>query len=258
MSDTSSRWFIREVPVPVPACRVFCFPYAGGSASVYRGWHTGLPSSAELLAVELPGRGAHFCSPPISSLTRLAARLADVIAPLLDAPAIFFGHSNGALTSYALALELSRRGLPLPQRIVLSAKKPPHLDGTDPAHDLPTPQFIERLQTLNGTPPEILSNPDLLELFLPILRADFAISETYRHVPCAPLPCRAVLLGSEDDGDVSLAQLREWDRYFADEPSMHVIEGGHFFVHSAREAVLRILRRHVQDCIAAGSPWLQA
>jgi medium-chain acyl-[acyl-carrier-protein] hydrolase len=257
MNDTPSRWFIREVRVPIPACRVFCFPYAGGSAAIYRGWHAALPSSAELLAVELPGRGAHFNSPPIASLARLAARLADVIAPLLDTPAIFFGHSNGALMSYALALELSRRGLPLPQRILLSAKKPPHLDGGNPAHDLPTPQFVERLQTLDGTPPEILANPDLLELFLPILRADFAISETYRHAPCAPLPCRAALLGSANDEDVSLAQLREWNRYFTEEPSMHLVEGGHFFVHSARDAVLRILRRHVQDSIAGNSPWLQ-
>jgi medium-chain acyl-[acyl-carrier-protein] hydrolase len=257
MNDTPSRWFIREVRVPAPACRVFCFPYAGGSASIYRGWHAGLPSSAELLAVELPGRGAHFAATPIPSLTRLAARLADAIAPLMDAPAVFFGHSNGALMSYALTLELSRRGLPSPQRILLSAKRPPHLDCRAPVHALPTPQFVERLRTLNGTPPEILSNPDLLELFLPALRADFAISETYRHEPCAPLACRAALIGSEDDADVSLSQLREWDRYFVDELPLHVIEGDHFFVHSARDAVLRILRRYVQDCIAAASPWRQ-
>lgn len=255
MNDTPSRWFIRKIRVPSPACRVFCFPYAGGSAAIYREWHAGLPNSAELLAVELPGRGAHFNVPPIPSLTRLVARLADTVAPLMDAPTVFFGHSNGALMSYALALELLRRGLPAPQRIVLSAKRPPHLDGGDPVHDLPTPQFVEKLRTLNGTPPEILSNPELLDLFLPALRADFAISETYRHEACAPLPCRAVLMGSEDDADVSLSQLREWDRYFVDEPSLHVIEGDHFFVHSARDAILRILRRHVQDCTAAASPW---
>lgn len=255
MKDTPSRWFIREVRVPTPACRVFCFPYAGGSAAIYRGWHAGLPSSAELLAVELPGRGAHFNATPIASLTRLSARLADAVAPLMDAPAVFFGHSNGALMSYALAVELSRRGLPSPQRIVLSAKRPPHLDAGDPVHDLPTPQFVEKLRTLDGTPPEILSDPDLLDLFLPALRADFAISETYRHEPCAPLASRAVLMGSERDPNVSLSQLREWDRYFVHEPALHVIEGDHFFVHDARDAILRILRRNVQDCIAAESPW---
>jgi medium-chain acyl-[acyl-carrier-protein] hydrolase len=257
MHDTPSRWFIREVRVPAPACRVICFPYAGGSAGIYRGWHAGLPSSAELLAVELPGRGAHFSSPPIASLTQLTARLADALTPLMGAPVVFFGHSNGALISYALAVELRRRGLPSPQRIVLSAKRPPHLDSRDPVHALPTPQFVERLRTLNGTPPEIMSNPDLLDLFLPALRADFAISETYRHEPCAPLACRAVLVGSENDDDVSLAQLQEWNRYFVDEAPLHVIEGDHFFVHSARDALLRILRRHVQDCIAAASPWRQ-
>ena len=257
MQDTPSRWFIREVRTPAPACRIFCFPYAGGSASIYRGWHAGLPSSTELLAVELPGRGVHFSAQPISSLTRLTARLADVIAPLTDTPFVFFGHSNGALMSYALAIELRRRGLPLPQRIVLSAKRPPHLDSAEPLHDLPTPQFIDRLRSLNGTPPEILADVGLLDLFMPALRADFALSETYRHTPCAPLACRAVLFGSESDDDVSLDELREWDRYFLDEPSLHVVEGGHFYVHDSRDTLVRLLRRHVQECIAEGSPWRQ-
>lgn len=258
MTETSSKWFIRETRTAAPACRVFCFPYAGGSASIYRGWHAALPSDAELLAVELPGRGAHFKASPIGSLTVLTQRLADAISPLMDVPAVFFGHSNGALMSFTLAAELARRGIPQPYAMVISAKRPPHLESSEAVHALPTPEFVEKLRTLNGTPPEILADEQLLELFLPALRADFSLSETYRHEPCQPLRCRVRLIGSETDTDVSIPQLRQWERYFEREAVLDVLPGDHFFVHTARDAILAILRRLVRDCISAASPWRTA
>jgi medium-chain acyl-[acyl-carrier-protein] hydrolase len=252
VSEIVSNWFIRESKVPVPACRVFCFPYAGGAAAIYRGWQMALPRDAELLAVELPGRGIHFRSPPIASLEVLVGRLVDVVAPLMDVPAVFFGHSNGAMIAHALALELRRRDLPQPRAMLLSAKRPPHLESRDEmAHTLPTPRFVEKLRELNGTPPEILGNDELLAFFLPMLRADFALSETCRYEPCPPLRCDARLLGGDRDADVSVDQLREWARYFEHPPQLDVLAGDHFFIHSARDEVLAVLRRAVRDCIAA-------
>lgn len=252
VSETASHWFIREAKIPAPACRVFCFPYAGGAAAIFRGWHMALPRDAELLAVELPGRGIHFRSPPIASLEVLVDRLVDVVAPLMDVPAVFFGHSNGAMIGHALALELRRRDLPQPRAILLSAKRPPHLESRDEqVHALPTPRFIEKLRELNGTPPEILGNDELLAFFLPMLRADFALSETWRYEPCPPLRCDARLLGGDRDVDVPAEQLREWARYFEHPPQLDVLAGDHFFIHSARDGVLAVLRRAVRDCIAA-------
>jgi medium-chain acyl-[acyl-carrier-protein] hydrolase len=251
-NQTVSNWFIREARVPAPACRVFCFPYAGGAAAIYRGWQMALPRDAELLAVELPGRGIHFRSQPIPSLEVLVDRLVDVVAPLMDVPTVFFGHSNGAMISHALALELRRRGLPQPRAMLLSAKRPPHLESREEVvHTLPTPQFIEKLRELNGTPPEILGNDELLSFFLPMLRADFALSETCRYEPSPPLRCDTRLLGGDRDVDVSAEQLREWARYFERPPPLDVLAGDHFFIHSARDGVLAVLRRVVRDCIAA-------
>ncbi len=252
VSELVSNWFIREAKVLAPACRVFCFPYAGGAAAIYRGWQTALPRDAELLGVELPGRGIHFRSPPIASLEVLVHRLVDVVAPLMDVPAVFFGHSNGAMIGHALALELRRRGLPQPRAMLLSAKRPPHLESRDEqVHALPTARFIDKLRELNGTPPEILGNDELLAFFLPMLRADFALSETWRYEPCPPLRCDARLLGGDRDLDVSVEQLREWDRYFERPPPLDLLAGDHFFIHSARDGVLAVLRRVVRECIAA-------
>jgi medium-chain acyl-[acyl-carrier-protein] hydrolase len=258
MRDAVSRWFIREAPVHAPASRVICFPYAGGSASIYRGWHEGLPSDTELVAVELPGRGAHFNEAPIGSLNELVRRLATAVTPLMDVPVVFFGHSNGALISYALAVELTRRGIPLPCAMILSAKRPPHLESGNATHALPTPQFIDILRALNGTPPEILANEPLLELLLPALRADFSLSETYRHEPCPPLRCRTRLMGSENDPEVSLDQLREWAGYFEQEPALDVMPGDHYFVHTARNEIMKVVRQLLRECNAAASPWRTA
>jgi medium-chain acyl-[acyl-carrier-protein] hydrolase len=253
MTARQSRWFTRP-PRPVQhACRIFCFPYAGGSASIYRGWQDALPKSVELLAIELPGRGAHFSAPPIASLDALVAQLVDVIAPLLDVPTFFFGHSNGALIAYALTVELMKREMALPHSIILSGKLPPHLDCKEALHDLPTPQFVEKLRSLNGTSTEVLSNSALLEVLLPCLRADFALSETYRHAPCPLLPCKASLMGGHADLDISVEELKEWSRYFSATPTVHMFEGDHFFVHSAKEHILPILREYVIDCLVEAS-----
>lgn len=250
--NNPSDWFLREVRPQSTQCRVFCFPYAGGGSAIYRGWHAALPASAEVLALQLPGRGGRYNVAPIASLAQLSTLLADLVAPLMDRPCLFFGHSNGALIGYALAVELAKRGMPLPRHLVLSAKRPPHIPRSEILHDLPTPQLIEKLRNLNGTPPEILADPELLEIVLPTLRADLSLSDTYRHEPVPPLPCRATLLGGTRDADVPLDALRQWDRYFRDTPALHVFEDGHFFIHSARDDVLRTLHPLVQDCIAAG------
>jgi medium-chain acyl-[acyl-carrier-protein] hydrolase len=234
---------------------MFCFPYAGGSSEIYRGWHAELPASVEVLALQLPGRGRRYNMAPITSIPQLIGRLADMVAPLMDRPCLFFGHSNGALIGYALALELSKRGASLPHHLVLSAKRPPHLHHDQTTHDLPTPELLGKLRDLGGTPPEVLNDPELLDIILPALRADLAMSETYRHTPAPPLPCRASLLGGNGDGEASPDDLRQWDRYFSEPPALHLFEGDHFFIHSAKDAVLRTLRPLIFGCIAMrGNP----
>lgn len=253
MSATTiaSEWLQREEPLASPRCRVFCFPYAGGSSAIYRGWQAALPASTEVLALQLPGRGRRFNAVPIASIPRLIGPLADLVAPLMDRPCLFFGHSNGALIAYALAIELSKRSAALPHHLVLSAKRPPHFRPSETTYDLPTPQMIEKLRDFGGTPPEILADPELLEIILPALRADIAMGETYRHEPAPPLPCGVSLMGGTGDAKVPLDDLRQWDRYFSRTPAVHVFEGGHFFIHSARDAVLRTLHPLVLACIAA-------
>jgi medium-chain acyl-[acyl-carrier-protein] hydrolase len=95
-------------------------------------------------------------------------------------------------------------------------------------------------------------------VLLPCLRADFALSETYRHAPSPLLPCRVSLMGGDADSDVSVDELKEWSRYFTATPTVHMFEGDHFFVHSAKEDILPILRAYVIDCLVEASQRLNA
>lgn len=253
LTITHSKWFVRDAPVTRPSCRLFCLPYAGGSASVFRGWQAALGPTVEVLAVELPGRSTRAREPAISSLTQVVDLLVGEVSARMDVPSLFFGHSNGALICYRLAVELARRGLALPQRLVLAAKEPPHRDKREILHDLPTQQFVAKLRSLNGTPSAILDDPYLLDAFLPYLRADFALSETYVHTPCPPLPCALTLLGGTVDDDTDIDDLNAWTEYFSSTPTLHLIDGDHFFIHSARHQIWRILRPLVAECAASAA-----
>src|SRR6185295_11175567 len=95
----------REVN-PNARLRLFCFPYAGGGASAYRGWATALPSDLEVCPVQLPGRESRLREAPFTRPEPLIQTLADVLEPHLDLPFVLFGHSMGGMISFELSREL--------------------------------------------------------------------------------------------------------------------------------------------------------
>lgn len=238
----ASGLLVRETPPLDAPLRLLCFPYAGGSSAIYRGWQAALGQSVEVIAVELPGRGTRFGDTPIGDLEALVDSFMLEIPVLLDRPVLFFGHSNGALMAYALALRLRKLQLPLPAHLFLSAKPPPHLERQRRLHRLPSEQLLVELKALGGTPPEVLDNAELMELVLPVLRADFALSETFVHPLVPPLACGATLIGATSDREVAPGEMEEWSRYLRCESAPHLIEGDHFFIDKQRAAVLDIVR----------------
>lgn len=221
--------------------RLFCFPYAGGSAglTVFREWATELPESVEVLALEMPGRGRRYGEPLIGDLRKLTASLRSEIAPLLDLPCVFFGHSVGALVSFELCRALQAAGKPMPELLIASGKRAPHLPHRHRLHLLPDPQLIEALKQYNGTPDDVLKNSELMELFLPVLRADFSLAETYVHERSAPLPLPIHALGGVGDGDVQRTCLEAWSEHSAEGFVCEMFAGDHFFLQGEGRAAVR-------------------
>lgn len=252
MTLSSSSWFIPMPPRSSARLRLFCFPYAGGGSATFRRWREMVPEVIELVAVQLPGREMRFDEPPMRDMAQLIEQLADAIAPHLDLPYATFGHSLGTLVSYELVLELQRRKLPLPRRMLMSGRGAPHvMRGGKDCDVLSDAEFIEELREMQGTPDEVLANAELMQMLLPTLRADFSLARNYLREEPALLPCGLSVYGGLSDSGVSRASLSDWQSYTNEDITLRMFPGGHFFVDSAPHLLLHALVRDLYPLATA-------
>ncbi len=234
-----SQWFARAKPNPQVRLRLFCFPYAGGNAHAFRRWQQQLPPGVEVLAAHLPGRGSRTRERPHTSITALVEELGRAVRPYLDLPFAFFGHSMGAVIGFELARLLRREGAIVPAHLFVSGRRAPQIPETDPpTYNLPDAELIEEVRRLNGTPPEVLEHPELVELMLPLLRADFQMIETYRYVDEPPLDCPVSAFGGLQDSEVTREHLDAWREQTTSGFVRRMFDGDHFFLHRAEQALL--------------------
>jgi len=249
LSQTSNRWFVRHRPRPQAALRLYCLPHAGGGPLLFRQWSDSLPSSVEVCAVQLPGREARFSEPAFTRWQPLVDALADAVAAANDRPFALFGHSMGALLAFELARRLRRLGQPEPAYLLVSGYAAPHL-GLDrpPAHALPEAEFRAELRARNGTPTVVLENDEMMRLFSPLLRADFAVCETYTYQSEPPLGCPCAAFGGLRDPLVTPERLLAWKELTDASFESLLLPGDHFFPATCQalllEQVGRLLERH--------------
>jgi medium-chain acyl-[acyl-carrier-protein] hydrolase len=245
-------WLARPRPNPEAALRLFCFPYAGGGAATFHNWPRELPLSVELCSVHLPGRGARLMEAPFTEMRVLVESLAGGLLPHMDKPFAFFGHSLGAMIGFELARYLRRHHKTEPSCLFVSAAPAPQLrEREKPIHNLPEPEFIRELGKLNGTPHEVLENEELMQLMLPTLRADFALSEKYSYRNEPPLDCPIAAYGGGRDHNVSREHLEAWREQSASTFSLNIIPGDHFFLHGSQTQLLDLLSRKLNRLVSS-------
>lgn len=251
ISMDPGRWLVTARPKPDAAVRLFCFPFAGGAASAYRQWGDLVGPEIEVTAVQLPGREMRLREPPFDRVGPLVAAAADVLEGALDArPYAVFGHSMGALIGFELVREMRRRGRPLPVALVASGRNAPHMPPRDPLmHPLPHDEFVGRLRRFEGTPEAVLEHEELMEMLVPLLRADFAVNEAYDHAPGAPLDLPLLAMGGDADEEVSREGLEAWERYTAGPFDLKVYPGGHFFLNHLAGEVVRDVRQAIRAAL---------
>ncbi|TLQ44533.1 thioesterase II family protein [Streptomyces marianii] len=222
---------------------VIALPYAGGGAAAFTEWRTVLDADCAVLPVHLPGRERRFQERPYRRMTHLVRDLVEEVGPLMNRRVVFWGHSMGAAVSVALALELARQGFPPPAHVLVSgAGSPDRRDAKDLVHVLDDARLAARLRQYEGTPREVLENPDLLGLVLPVIRADFELLETWSRPRPAPLPAPLTVLYGEDDRSVSAHQVDGWLSYSDRPVARRPFAGGHFFIRAHVAEVAQILR----------------
>lgn len=232
-------------PQPQATLRIFGFPHAGGGSLLFRPWLAQTPSHVEWCLAALPGREQRLNEPPLAQMGPLLEGLALAIAPLLDRPAIFLGHSMGAFIAFELIRKLMARGWAGPQLLAVSGQRAPHLpDPKPPFYHLPDAEFVAAIQrTYQSIPQELLADRALLQIFLPAMRADFTLIDTYRYQPGPPLPLPIVAFGGTDDALVPAANLAAWAQHTRSSFRQHLFAGGHFFLHGVRQEMLTCMLR---------------
>lgn len=246
ISTDPHLWIIPKKTDPQSKIRLFCFPFAGGSVSSFQNWIDHCPPEIELWGIQLPGRENRIQETPITSVKSLINRLIPVISPYLDQPYAFFGHSMGALISFELTRELARHQQRMPQHLFMSGFRSPQLPNQElPIHSLSDDLFLEALRRYQGTPETVLNNADFMAVYLPILRADFKLLETYFYRQDQPLNCPITVLGGYDDTKVSETELEQWQIQTNQEFALHLFSGGHFFINQQTEAIVQLISENL-------------
>ena len=244
----AERWLAYREVNPRARLRMFCFPYAGGGASAYRGWAAALPVDVEVCPVQLPGRESRLREAPFTRPEPLIQAVAEALQPHFDMPFVFFGHSMGGMISFELTRELRRRGRRQPLHIFTAGRRAPEVPPREtPIHDLPEAEFIEELRKLKGTPEEVLQHAELMKLLSPVLRADFAVNETYTYTEEEPLAMGISAFGGLADDEVTREDLEAWRKHTRGRFRLRMLPGDHFFLHSARDLITEAVARDLAE-----------
>jgi epothilone polyketide synthase C len=260
-------WLVPVVARPAARLRLFCFPFAGGGSAVFRAWKDFVDPSIEVIAIEPPGRLARIHEAPIADIKPFVEGLMAELPAMLDRPYAVFGHCLGGLTGYETVRYLLRCGLPPPRHIFVSGARPPdRLADTGPfeerltrdllalasfqlsapPHLQPDDVFTEIIRHFEiATSEEMLSDPALRDLMLPVVRAEFALAGTYRFRPTVPWDIPITCFAAKGDPYVARRHALGWGRFTNARLQVHIREGKHFAVLDDKAFITEVISREM-------------
>ncbi|MET9960305.1 alpha/beta fold hydrolase [Streptomyces sp. NPDC006326] len=253
-------WLRRYHGSPARAeATLVCLPHAGGSAGFYFPWSQALSGRYDVIAVQYPGRQDRHREPCAASVAELAEATAAELAAAVpaDRPLVFFGHSMGAVVGFETVRAMERLAAARPGAVrtpdlfLASGRRAPALSRDDGIHRLPDRALLDELKKLGGTDLRMLDDPELFQLVVPTIRADFAVVETYRPAPGARVGCPVVALIGDSDPRVSAEQGAAWRDHTAGDFALRVFPGGHFYLAEQQRDVLATVTAHVDALTAA-------
>ena len=212
--------------------RLFYFPHAGSGVASFRKWLDQIDTDIDLRIVQAPGRGSRIREPGATRFPPLINELCIHIKDLSDMPFIFFGHSLGALIAYELARELQRRDARGPEQLMVAASRAPHIPLREaPTHRLCDEDFLIEMKKASTTPLEVLANKKLVQLFLPALKRDAELGETYVYETGDPIDTPITALHALHDSSTTRADLLAWSEHTRDRFEFFEFDDDHFFIN---------------------------
>lgn len=226
--------------------KLFCLPYAGSSSMTYYQWNKFLDKDIDLQPVELAGRGSRIDSPLYDSINGAAQDVCCSIKnQIKNTPYAIFGHSMGSWIAFELYYELKKSGLRMPEHIFFSGNRAPHLNSrrNKIIHNLPENEFKNAILKLGATPKVVFEDRALADIFVPLIRADYKITETYLYTAGkSKLECGVSVLCGEDDM-ISEDDIEAWRDHVLNEVDIVYFNGGHFFLNQYVGSVTAYINR---------------
>lgn len=230
--------------------RLFCFPHAGGAATYFYPWSASLGADIEVLAMQYPGRQDRGGEPHVRSIPDMADQIYEELRPRLPETFAFFGHSMGAIIAFEVACRIAREEGRGPVHLFASGRRAPSRHRHEDLHRAGIPALLAEMRSLGGTDQRILNDNDLLNLMLPMVRADYAAIETYRFDPGPPLSCGITAMIGDRDPRVSLDEAAAWADHTTGRFDLRVYPGGHFYLNECRAGVLDVISSALFSAVA--------
>lgn len=224
---------------------LFCLPFAGGGASAYQAWMKKMDSDITVCPIQLPGREERVMEKLYTDMRELLEDLKDEMAMVIKGKYAIWGHSMGGKIAYELEKYLENNGYQA-QCLFVSGCRIPSIPEPNPIYHLKDEAFKRELERFEGTPKEVLENKELLDFFLPMLRADFTLADTYCDKSMTVLHSPIVAFGGRQDNEAEEEAIKQWGRYTDNIFQYEIFEGGHFYLKEQEDAVIGKLRKYLK------------
>ncbi|MEO5976056.1 MAG: alpha/beta fold hydrolase [Chryseolinea sp.] len=220
---------------------LFCFPFAGGTKYSYNALLPYVPSFIKFVPIELPGRGTRLGEPLLSDIHLIADDVYSQVKSKLIRPYAFYGHSMGTLIGYLLTKRIIQDGFDHPIHLFFTGcAGPSEIESQPKSYHLPKNQFISKLKKMGGSPPEVLDDEEFMDMYEPILRADFQAAETFCYVKSDPFHI-PIWVAIGKDEDATMQQAESWRKETTANVEVFEFPGDHFFILEHQQRLLNMI-----------------
>jgi len=222
--------------------KVYCFPFAGGSKYSYNSFTKFLPPYLDLVTLEFPGRGQRIGESLRTTMGELVNDAFDQIIKCdLTLPYVIYGHSMGTVVGYLVTKKIIENNLSAPLALFVTGAAAPSARINEPLrYCMPKDEFIANLKKLGGSPEEILNDPEIMDFYEPILRADFQAIEQYQYSETQPFNIPIYVLTGKDE-EVTFDQASTWKQETASDFDFIQFPGKHFFILDHEKQVVEFI-----------------
>jgi surfactin synthase thioesterase subunit len=249
--SSMTTWFPTSSAASGERLALFCFPHGGGGVSSFRDWQSAIGDQIDVVPVSLPGRERRIAEPLIPSIGALADALVQPALMRAGGACALFGHSMGALLAFELARRLTAAGRPPALLAVSGSSAPQAITYTSRWSELTDEEFLDSVNSLGGVPDGLLDIPELREVILPVLRADYQACATYQYLPGPVLDIPVLVFGGQQDPYAPPPALEGWRDVTSGPGTIRIFSGGHFYITDHLAEVIATIRAAVVPVFGA-------